>query len=187
MKSITSLLGIALLILGCGGSVPAELDQIAGELPQLNREAYGQMVSKHGLYDKRWNRSGGRVDGFELVKHEQGETIQDRGTGLKWHRYGAPENLTFAEAQRYIANLNRKKYAGITNWALPSVRELLSLTTKASTGNRHLSELFELSVPSCWSHTSSEQDGYKWTVSFEFGGGFSESTLAQSGVLAVSR
>jgi len=67
------------------------------------------------------------------IKHDNG-TVSDQVTGLMWSqttdingdgKINAQDKLTFEEAVNYIKNL---KLAGYSDWRLPTIKELYSLT-----------------------------------------------------------
>lgn len=54
-------------------------------------------------------------------------TIEDRATGLVWQRGGSRYPVTWDDAHDYVDRLNTEKFAGKTDWRLPSVDELKTL------------------------------------------------------------
>ena len=59
----------------------------------------------------------------------QGDSVQDRLTGLDWSRHAslAEFPLAWREALEFVAGLNRQKAFGFSDWRLPNRRELRSL------------------------------------------------------------
>ena len=57
-------------------------------------------------------------------------TVSDKATGLIWQKAGSDYHVTWHEANGYIQELNRKRFAGRTDWRLPTVNELMSLLTE---------------------------------------------------------
>ncbi|MGD8994704.1 MAG: protein kinase [Syntrophobacterales bacterium] len=59
---------------------------------------------------------------------EHGDTtVTDRVTGLLWQQDGSDFPMTWKEAQAYVQQLNSERFAGRSNWRLPTVTELCSL------------------------------------------------------------
>ena len=62
---------------------------------------------------------------------EHGDTtVSDRVTGLLWQQEGSDFPMTWNEAQVYVQHLNSERFAGRSNWRLPTVTELCSLLTE---------------------------------------------------------
>jgi serine/threonine protein kinase len=56
-------------------------------------------------------------------------TVWDKTHALLWEQSGSPYPLTWPQAEEYIRGLNQKRFAGRSDWRLPTVDELLSLIT----------------------------------------------------------
>ena len=54
-------------------------------------------------------------------------TVRDGTTGLVWEKDGSGGKMTWHDANRYVAGLNAARFAGRTDWRLPTVEELMSL------------------------------------------------------------
>ncbi len=62
----------------------------------------------------------------DLVLRSKG-SVEDRSTGLIWQKTGSRYPHTWSEAHLYIRRLNEEAYAGLQNWRLPTVDELVTL------------------------------------------------------------
>ena len=100
-------------------------------------------------------------------------TAQDKKTGLMWTRDAniAGEAMTWYNAFKFIEKLNKQKYAGYSDWRLPTIKELETLTNYAkSQGDGVYYELFNRIgfrnvQPGYWSSTSSvTHTAYGWLV-----------------------
>ncbi len=73
-------------------------------------------------------------------------TVKDKKTGLMWTRNAniAGKYLTWKEALKFIENLNKQKYAGYSDWKLPTKEKSETLISYAiSQGyERHIHEAF---------------------------------------------
>ena len=67
---------------------------------------------------------------------DNGLTVYDNNTGLTWQRtadtngdgqLGSADKLTWTQAQAQPAKLNAAKFAGFSDWRLPTIKELYSL------------------------------------------------------------
>ena len=54
-------------------------------------------------------------------------TVIDYATGLVWQKANSVKDYDFKEAEGYIGELNRSRFAGFCDWRLPTVDELVSL------------------------------------------------------------
>jgi serine/threonine protein kinase len=100
-----------------------------------------------------------------------GETVTDRATGLMWQRHGSNEWLTYADAKRYIRQLNSDRFAGYADWRLPTVPELGSLVEEEKKDGRYIDPVFNRRQRWCWSWDTRASGG-AWHVDFLFGYAF---------------
>lgn len=54
-------------------------------------------------------------------------TVTDVNTGLMWQQGFAEYKLTYAEAQDYLETMNAQRFAGYSDWRLPTIKQLYSL------------------------------------------------------------
>jgi len=96
------------------------------------------------------------------------ETITDYATGLMWQKSGS-EYMPYKDAKAYIEELNSKKFAGYSDWRLPTVDELKSLLTpKAMNGDLYIDPIFDKTQRYCWT-SDQHASGGAWRVSFGYG------------------
>lgn len=134
-----------------------------------------KMLRKHNFHDWYLNHNG---DFKNKLQDNKNGTVRDDATDLVWEKVGSYYKLTLKEAYRYIDGLNRKKFAGRSDWRLPTVEELASLIEKSPQGNYRLyidsifgSEQDGNWLDSCWTsdtyRPSHGADHTAWVVSFE--------------------
>lgn len=100
---------------------------------------------------------------------DQGEVIVDQTTGLMWQKSGSPEELGYADAQKYVEVLNRQKFADHDDWRLPTIPELMSLIEPDRQLNEFfINPMFDLKQGWCWS-ADRRSSGAAWLVNF-YGG-----------------
>lgn len=76
------------------------------------------------FYDYHRNRTGRGIDNvFQIAD----SIISDKSTNLMWQRFGSQPNLTQAQANRYLINLNARNFSGYSDWRLPTLEEAMSL------------------------------------------------------------
>jgi len=85
------------------------------------------LVSNSGLFERRYNREG-NAEGY-LVDNGDGLTVTDLTTNLMWQRGGSEIN-SIRTIQNWIEELNRSKFAGYSDWRLPTFEEALSLAVR---------------------------------------------------------
>ncbi len=57
----------------------------------------------------------------------QDNVVYDKATGLTWQQSGTDNKIPFGFVDEYIADLNREKYAGYSDWRLPTLAEAKTL------------------------------------------------------------
>jgi hypothetical protein len=98
---------------------------------------------------------------------DNGDTITDDETGLMWQKSGSPDSIKYEKAKIYIEELNRKKFAGYSDWRLPTVDELMSLLTpKRQSNDLFINPMFDKTQKWCWTSDQRESGG-AWRVSFK--------------------
>jgi serine/threonine-protein kinase len=96
-------------------------------------------------------------------------TVTDDATNLVWQQSGTPYPLTWHDAHDYIDILNRRRFAGRSDWRLPTVDELMSLLVDTPHGEDHCIEsVFDPLQKQLW---SSDRRSFiaAWFVSAEMG------------------
>jgi hypothetical protein len=138
----------------------------------LTAEAAKALIKKNDFYCSAgflWsNPKGGSVKN-DFVLENKGDVVFDRATGLRWQRSGSAESMTFARAQEYVAEMNRKKFAGHNDWCLPSLEKAMSLIEPHKTSRGlYLDPNFDIRQLEIWT-----SDFYNpnrvWSVTFEYG------------------
>lgn len=88
---------------------------------------------------------------IENQYEDRGETVYDAATGLTWQKSGSGW-LAYKEAQEYIKQLNRQKFAGFDDWRLPTIPELMSLLEpEKSSSDLYLDPIFDATQRWVWS------------------------------------
>jgi len=96
-------------------------------------------------------------------------TITDNATGLMWQKSGTDKYIKYEEAKDYIRELNRKGFAGYSDWRLPTVDELKTLLKpKGMNGDLYIDPIFDNKQIYCWTSDQRASDG-AWYVYFGYG------------------
>ena len=107
-----------------------------------------QILNKYGFYDSELNRYGKNHNEF---RDNKDGTITDYSTGLMWQRSGSQKELSYSSAFDYIKSLNEEKYAGYSDWRMPTIEELASIIRSEEINNTYIESLFDSGQPRCWS------------------------------------
>jgi serine/threonine-protein kinase len=162
----------------------------------LSDEDIKSMLREKGLFHTYWNPagSGTRHDyelqsgrSFWLKYFGQRKIIYDRDSGLIWQQSGSLYDIFyFRHAERYIEQLNRKRYGGQFGWRLPTLEEAVSLMEPEQRGvfyelselemgigrqvwsNQYIDPLFDRLQYWIWT-ADWDGDGNRWTVFFHNG------------------
>ena len=81
-------------------------------------------IRSHGFFDRRWNKYLSFANQFELKLISNQPIVIDHATGLAWHQSGSALPLVYSEAGQWLEDLNKKGYAGYSNWKPPTAKEL---------------------------------------------------------------
>ena len=137
--------------------------------PQMVSETTGiaNMVYARGFYHYDYNKFGKFLNNF---KANPDGTVTARATGLVWQAAGSDEFRSLERAHGYIEMLNRDRFAGYSDWRLPTVEELASLVQEKEY-DQYLyinTQLFGKKQKRCWSADGGSPDSI-WYVSFMTG------------------
>jgi hypothetical protein len=108
-----------------------------------------KMIKDRNFFHRSYNLSGDFPNDF--VDNGDG-TVTDRVTGLMWQKRGSPSEVAFGGASEYVKALKAERFAGYTNWRLPTVEELCSLLEPIQ-NNRglHIDTVFSETSYAYWS------------------------------------
>lgn len=107
----------------------------------------------------------------------QDDVVVDAATALMWQHAGSPAPLPYAEARKYVAQLNHDRFAGYADWRLPTIPELMSLLEpEQQAQNLYIDPVFDATQRWCWSADTRPiaEDLWEsvWCVDFDFGNVF---------------
>ena len=134
----------------------------------LSEIGINSLLEKYPFFDK--NRQPFGIFANHFIDNQDG-TITDRATGLMWQKSGSASKLSRKKATAYVHELNKEKFAGHSDWRLPTIEELASLLVYARIKDLHINPLFDRNQKKCWSADSlptDQTDPYQedWIVSF---------------------
>jgi hypothetical protein len=116
-----------------------------------NEEGWQEFVNRLGTVGIRWlsGRPQGFKHDFEFMTFGIGKVVVDYATGLMWHRGGSETLVYYEDINAWLDELNNKKYAGYSDWRLPTAEEAGSLIEESREGGERalfISPLFNDSV-----------------------------------------
>ncbi len=124
--------------------------------------------SKYGLSG---SMTGDFQHDYEVKTFHETPVILDYASNLMWQQKGPNEEMTWRTAAEYVKQLNTSRYAGFSEWRLPTIQELASLLEpKKGRHTLYLDPLFGSTPLWCWSADPSPASNTAWYVSFNSGG-----------------
>ncbi len=140
----------------------------------LSGDDVKKMLKKYDFYStaeygfsKAWSNPGGKgiVNDFQ----RKGQVIFDATTGLTWQQSGSPASMTFEKTQAYIEALNKKEFAGYSDWRLPTLEEAMSLMApEQSEDGLFIDPVFDKSQYWIWTADRYSASA-SWLVNFSYG------------------
>lgn len=134
----------------------------------LSKKELKEMIESRGFRDSEWNPDGDFPNKYRARTIKGGKVVVDYATGLMWQQSGSTNELSYREADNYIDRLNRKSYAGFSDWRLPTVEEFASLLEPRKKGVRYIDPVFNLRQLWCWS-ADKRSSGKAWGISIRSG------------------
>lgn len=138
------------------------------ESKELSTDSAKSMLKDNGFFASDWNKSAmGIPNNYEL--QHNGEVVFDSASGLTWQQSGSDEYMRYERAKLYVADLNRKRVAGYSDWRLPTLEEAMSLMEpKTNSDGLYIGSKFDSKQK--WICTSDiERASSVWVVDFLYG------------------
>jgi hypothetical protein len=111
----------------------------------LTEKEAAALAGQHNFYDSRHNPQGGFSNA--LFDNGDGLTVTDLATGLMWQRGGC-DLTTSRNVQKYVVELNQQRFAGFSDWRLPTMEEAFSLLeSQVNVKGVHLHPCFSKEQP----------------------------------------
>jgi hypothetical protein len=144
---------------------------------ELTKEEIVEMIRKYGFnHPADYANLGlsGSVAGdfphkYELQTLEGDKVVINHVIGLMWQQ-AAADFVPGAEIRNHINSVNADRYAGFSDWRLPTIEELMSLLEGPEKEADFIDPIFELPLWFCASADKEKgEDNSVWVVSFEDG------------------
>lgn len=159
-------------------SIPSAPSMVAQPHASLRSQAISlsvvaveAMLHEKDFFDSSWRKKGkGLKHQYEVVEQQGAKLVNDHVTGLTWQQSGSPSSMNYTDAEKYIRELNTQKFAGFSDWRLPTLEEVMSLMMpQKSSDGLYIDSVFDKSQSSIWTVDKSDPSGVAWLVSFYFG------------------
>jgi hypothetical protein len=135
----------------------------------MGTETVKSLIKKNNFFDRIWNKYGKFNNQFNKKVINQQAVVEDKTTSLMWHHSGSRVPLNYEDIKKWLHNLNRRKYAGFSDWRLPTIKEaatLLSFPDKK--GDLFIDIIFSKTQKSIWTGDKYSATS-AWAVRFDEG------------------
>ena len=126
-------------------AIPGQTSKPRLRTKPMTIQDYAQGKKIFGL-DDTWHLRQYIENDFE----KQDDTVIDHTTGLMWQQSGSG-TVNYKTAQSYIEYLNQNRFAGYSDWRLPTIEELLSLVEQRKSDDMYIDSHFDLTQRWGWS------------------------------------
>lgn len=135
----------------------------------INDDQIAGLIKKWDFYDGELNPSGSFENSF--IAGDDPEVVVDQRTSLMWQS-GGIDIGSIRMMQRSMEELNKKSFAGFSDWRLPTMEEALSLMEPVkNTKDVFLDSCFSKEQPFIFVAAQRKPGGY-WFVDFKQGRAF---------------
>lgn len=132
----------------------------------LSSGKVGAMLVRLDYFEKRRNPAGKGVTHLYSARViGEAVVVDDGATGLTWAKEASPRPLTLEKAQTYLDDLNGRRFAGYTDWRLPTAEEAMSLMEPRPSDDFYLAAPFSRSGNFIWT-ADRPPEGGGWVVYF---------------------
>ncbi|MCP4255275.1 MAG: DUF1566 domain-containing protein [Candidatus Scalindua sp.] len=129
------------------------------------------MMNEKGFFDSMRNPSASGFSNLFKLQHG-GKVVNDDASGLMWQQSGS-DIMSYRKTSVYLDALNRQRFAGYSDWRLPTLEEAMSLLeSEKSKDELYIDCTFD--KKQMWIWTSDSIPGFiasgAWVVYFDSGG-----------------
>jgi hypothetical protein len=129
------------------------------------------MLAAKGFFDIDWNKTAsGFANDYALRTIGGEQVVVDNATGLMWQRGGSTNYMDYADAEKYIRQLNTARFADFSDWRLPTLEEAMSLMEpRELNGDLYIDAKFDKTQRYIWT-ADKQSAGVAWVAYFGGGG-----------------
>lgn len=103
------------------------MTKLRSQYKNLSVDDVKSMLKERGFFEKYYNKSGDFKNHFQVKTINHCKIVVDYATGLIWHQFGSESYMSIERVKPWLADLNKQKYAGFSDWRLPTLEEAASL------------------------------------------------------------
>jgi hypothetical protein len=135
-------------------------------LNNLSIDDVKKMLKERGFFDRDWNKDGlGLVHQYKQKTIDGDPIVIDNTTSLMWQQSGSLKVVTHIYAENHIRELNAKRFAGYSDWRLPTLEEAMSLMEAKRHDQLYLDPIFDRRQTVIWT-TDKQSKSAAWLVVF---------------------
>jgi len=107
------------------------------------------MIKEKNVFDGLYHPQGMKVtNDYEIV--DNGTVIFDHASGLMWQQSGSGQ-IAYRAIKKWVTELNKKRFAGYSDWRLPTIEEVLTLLeTKKKGHGLYIDPIFDETQSKIW-------------------------------------
>jgi len=137
----------------------------------LSEEDVRTLINRYDFYDRYYNADGRGYINYYLSKNLSGnEVIFDIATGLMWQQSGSSNRMVYEDTKKYISEVNEKRFAGFSDWRLPTLEEAMSLMEPEERKDWYIDPIFDSNQWWIWTADQIPGESRAWVVGFLSGG-----------------
>ena len=147
----------------------------------LTKHEVKSMLQRYNFYCREcdWSKEycnpkgAGIQNNYKKQSRNGVEVVADHACGLMWQQSGSDEYMGYENAKKYVGQLNHGKFAGYSDWRLPTLEEAMSLMEPTEmNGYLYIDPIFDRKQ--LWIWTSDKYSASSaWVVGFDVGGCYS--------------
>jgi serine/threonine protein kinase len=137
---------------------------------ELSVDEVKSMLAAKGFFDNSWNKTAsGFANDYALRTIGGEQVVVDNATGLMWQRGGSSNYMTYADAEKFINQLNTNRFADFSDWRLPTLEEAMSLMEPSElNAGLYIDPKFDKTQRYIWT-TDKQSAGVAWVAFFDVG------------------
>ncbi len=137
----------------------------------LSSDDVNSMLKKYNFFDSSKNKnSSGFKNQYDVQDINGDQVVIDSASRLMWQQGGSSDSMEFKDAEKWIADLNKKSYAGFSDWRLPTLEEAMSLMEpEKKNEDLYIDPVFDKKQSRIWTADRVKGESWAWVVDFDLG------------------